>query len=213
MDDGPGWRLPLLDAGAGLVEGGLQLGDPLVEHCHLGGDVSLPALVGVGLPSRPHGHLLAAGATLPPPGAVVGGPLGPLPLRLGVGQVTGGPPGVGARPDTRAGIRLVRARVGLFEGLLRLAQCDGPVRQADVRDGRGADGPLGMEEGGHSGLLVGRKRLEAVPLSVAGSGTAVSRAEVGVRRVDQSRRRSSTTWGRSSATAHWVESRARDMAR
>ena len=38
-------------------------------------------------------------------------------------------------------------------------------------------------------------------------------AQVGVRGVDQSRRRSSTAWGRSSATVHtWVDWRARDMA-
>ncbi len=136
-------------------------------------------------------------------------------MRLaGLGEIPDRLTRLAGLPHTAAGVEVGPGLSGLLQGRFGLAQGGGPIRQADAHDGGSGEGRLGVQEGGRSAPAGRRGALgRCSRVRVAGSGRAVSRAQVGVRGVDQSRRRSSMAWGRSSATVHtWVDSRARDMA-
>ncbi len=158
----------MLDTGACLVEACLQPGDFSVEQGDLGGDVSLPALLGLGFASRPHRHFFAADMTISSAGAVLSDPLSPLLFGSRVGQGADGLPSLGALPHTPPGVQLGAGSSGCLQGLFDLAQCGGPVGQADADDGGARPRLFGMDEGGNVGLLVGWKSLE--PLTVEGGG-------------------------------------------
>jgi hypothetical protein len=61
-----GGGLPPLEAGGSPVDSRLVASDALVEQSDLGGDVGLPALVGVDLARCPCRGLLVCGVTIPP---------------------------------------------------------------------------------------------------------------------------------------------------
>ncbi len=126
--------LAMLETVGGPVQSGLMESDLLVEPGDHGGDVGFPPLLGVDLALRRHHRFFSSRIAVPPPGAMIGGPLGVFPRLLG----------------------FCPSGFGLLQG-------SGPIRQADADDGLTGDSRLGVEQGGKARLLVGLKRLEAVP--------------------------------------------------
>ncbi len=124
---------------------------------------AVPPLLGVDLPLRPHPGFFSGGVAVPPPGAMLGGPLGLFACLAGLGEISDRPTGLAVLPDTAAGVQVGPSLPGLGESGFGLAQGGGPIRQADAHDGVAGDGGLGVEEGGEAGLLVGGERLEALP--------------------------------------------------
>ena len=121
VKDGSACGLAMLETVGGPVEAGLVEGDLPVEPGDRGSDVGLPPLLGGDLPLRPHPSFFSSGVAVPPPGAMIGGPLGLLACLAGLGEVPDGPTRLAGLPETAAGVQVGPGLLGLGQSAFGLA--------------------------------------------------------------------------------------------
>jgi hypothetical protein len=135
VHDGVGGGLAMLETVSGSVKTSLLAGDLFVEPSDGGHNLGFPPLLGVALPLCPHSSFFSSCMAVPPPGAAIGGPLGPFSCLASLGKVPDRPTGLGGLPEAAAGVEVRPGLPGLRQSSFGLAQGGSPIRQAEANDG------------------------------------------------------------------------------